>query len=158
MARPGRKKIDRSGIEIQNYLISSGDPEEILFKLNELLYGQQAEIIRKNPRIPIHFPLTWKFKDKEKPGSSYTLSREGMYIKTPRPPKAQSEIEVRFSLPGQVYELYARGEVVRRVSMSEAKGKGLVSGMAVVFKEIAPDHQRLLDLFIDERMKEIFKT
>ena len=156
MARAGRKKIDRSGIEIQNYLIASGDPEEILFKLNELLHGQDNDVLRKNPRIPVNFPLTWKFKEKEKPGSSYTLSREGMYIKTPRPPKALSEIEVRFSLPGRGYEVYARGEVVRRVSMSEAKGKGLVSGMAVVFKDIHPDHQKVLDEFISDRMKKIF--
>jgi hypothetical protein len=156
MARAGRKKIDRSGIDIQNYLTSSGDPEEILFKLNEILYGQNNDVLRKNPRIPVNFPLSWKAKDRDRPGSSYTLSREGMYIKTPRPPKPYTEVEIRFKLPGFEYEVYARGEVVRKVSMAEAKGKGLVSGMAVVFKDIHPEHQRIIDQFIEERMKKIF--
>jgi hypothetical protein len=155
MGRPGRQRIDKSAIQFQQYLGLSKAPEEILFKLNEFLYGQEFSVLRKNPRIPVNFPLTWKSGRKEKPGSSYTLSREGMFIKTPSPPRLNTEIEVRFIIPGQETEIAARGEVVARINMSQARGKGLVSGMAVVFKQINPGHQQILDRFIEDRLKKI---
>lgn len=158
MAKPGRKKIDRSGIHFQQFITSSKAPEEMLFKLNEFLFGNQAEAVRKNPRIPVAFALRWKSGDKEKPGNSYTLSREGMFIKTPSPPKPKSEIEVRFCLPGSEHEIIAQGEVVHRIRMDEAKNKGVLGGMAVVFREIDPDAQKLLDDFINDRLKKIYSV
>jgi len=158
MAKPGRKKIDRSGIEFQQFLTSSKAPEEMLFKLNEFLFGHQSEVLRKNPRIPVAFSLVWKLGDKEKPGNTYTLSREGMFIKTPSPPKPKSEIEVRFCLPGSGDEIIAKGEVVHRIRMDEAKNKGVLGGMAVVFREIDPEAQKMLDDFIHDRLKKIYSV
>ena len=156
MGKPGRKKINKTAILLQQYLGSSKAPEEILFKLNEFLYGQQFQILRRNPRIPANFPLVWKIRDKEKIGSSYTISREGMFIKTPEPARAKSSMEIRFCLPGQSSDIALKGEVLTSVSMKEAMNKGLVSGMAVVFKEIDPVCQKMLDDFIQERSQKIY--
>ena len=156
MGKPGRKKTDKTAIRLQQFLGSSKGPEEILFKLNEFLYGQEAQVLRKNPRIPANFALTWKVRGNERPGSSYTLSREGMFIKTPEPARAKSSIEVRFCLPGQKSDIIVKGEVLSSVRLEEALDKGLVSGMAVVFKEIDPACQKILDSFILERSKKIY--
>ena len=156
MGKPGRKKTDKTAIRLQQFLGSSKGPEEMLFKLNEFLYGQEFQALRKNPRIPANFPLIWKLRDKEQAGASYTISREGMFIKTPKPARPKSFIEVRFCLPGQRRDIIAKGEVVTCVRMKEAMEKGLVSGMAVVFKEIDPGSQKLLDSFITERSKKIY--
>ncbi len=56
MGKPGRKKTDKTAIHFQKYFGSSDGAEEILFKLNEFLYGAEFQALRKNPRIPVNFP------------------------------------------------------------------------------------------------------
>jgi len=156
MGKPGRKKADKTAIHFQKYLGLSAQPEEILFKLNEFLFGAEFQALRKNPRIPVNFAVTWKLDEKQEPGRTYTVSRGGMFIKTARPAQPKSEIEIKFRLPGKAAEICARGEVVSVIGMEEAIEKGLVSGMAVVFKEIDPASQHLLDQFIEHKAKKIY--
>jgi hypothetical protein len=156
MAKPGRKKKDKTAAQLQQFLSSSKDPEEILFKLNEFLYGSQTDLLRKNPRIPVNLPLTFKCGTDTMPGNTYTLSREGVFIKTATPAKAQSDIEIKFFLPENNNEIVAKGKVVHCVEFDEAKSKGLVSGMAVVFSRIAPSYQKLLDDFINSRVQKMY--
>ncbi len=153
-ARRGRKKgSGKTKIEIDRYLGLSNAPEEVLFKLNELLYGQQAALMRKNPRIPVSLSLVWKCGDAARPGSSYTLSREGMFIKTAAPMENDSEIEVSFLLPGDEEPVLVSARVVRKVGPEEAHQQGLVSGMAVTFQNVSPGILRRLDHFIGRQLK-----
>jgi len=155
-ARPGRKRgSGKTKVEIERYLISSKEPEEVLFKLNEFLYGQAYQSSRKNLRIPINLDLLWKFGEQANSGHTYTLSREGMFIKTPKPVEKDSEIEISFSLPEQEGKFVVWGKVIHSISLEEARDKGLVSGMVVIFKELEPGLEHKLDKFITERARKV---
>lgn len=150
----GRKKgSGKTRISIDKYLLSSEHPEEILFKLNELLYGEKAGNLRKNPRISVNLSVLWNSGDKIRQESTYTLSREGMFIKTLTPADINSEIELSFMIPGYSRLIRAKARVLHRIEPAEAQKQGLVSGMAVAFTEIDQDSQKMLDDFIQHRLK-----
>ena len=152
-SKPGRKKgSGKPPIDINQLLVISENPDEMFFKINELLYGHKYVSTRKNPRIAVNLELSWKLGEKEENAQSYTLSREGMFIKTPNPPEIDSEIEIKFLLPDDDEEFNFRAKVVHRVELKEAYEKGLISGMAVVFKEPDPDAQKKLDKFIAKKL------
>mgnify|MGYP001030019542 CR=1 FL=1 len=152
--RRGRKKgAGRTKIEVERYLISSDVPEEVFFKLNEILYDQTPLAFRKNPRIPVNLPLVWKFGEEVMMGSTYTLSREGMFIKTMTPAGADSEIEISFFLPDDDEPIRVSAKVARKIDPGEARSQGLISGMAVTFKKVDEEAQRRLDHFIHKKMK-----
>jgi len=153
-AQRGRKKgSGKTRIAIDRYLISSEEPEEILFKLNELLYGEGSAVVRKNPRVAVNLSLIWKFGEEIRQGTTYTLSREGMFIKTAAPADTDTEIEISFMIPGFSRLIRALARVVHKIDPEEAKRQGLVSGMAVTFKEIDAELQKKLEDFINKRLK-----
>lgn len=150
----GRKKgSGKTKIAIDRHFLSSKEPEEILFKLNELLFGDEAAVLRKNPRIAVNLSLIWSFGKEIRQGNTYTLSREGMFIKTPSPAEIDSEIEISFIIPGHPNLIRSLAKVVHKIEPEEANQQGLVSGMAVIFKEMDLELKDKLDQFINKRLK-----
>ena len=153
--KPGRKKgSGKSKIEIEKYFLYAKNPDQLFYNINELLYGHKYESTRKNPRIAINLDLLWQAQGRKELAQTYTLSREGMFIKTPEPLPPESEIEIRFLLPGEEEEFFFQGKVVHSISLEEAQEKGLISGMAVVFEKPKPELQKKLDYFIQKKSKE----
>jgi len=153
--KPGRKKgSGKSKIEIEKYFLYAKNPDQLFYNINELLFGHKYESTRRNPRIAINLDLLWRGSDMEEWSQSYTLSREGIFIKTPQPLPPGSELEVRFLLPGEKEEFVFQGKVVHSIGLEEAQEKGLISGMAVVFEKPEPELQKKLDCFIQKKSKE----
>ena len=153
--RPYRRKSD-PGLRIQRLLVKSDSPEEILFKINELLFEPGESGARKNVRAPISIPVTYRAGDKEMGGLSYTLSRGGVFIKSPEPLPENTVVEMTLTLPDEAQAILVQGEVVNRVSSDEAREKSGISGMAIVFRNIRTVDQRRIDRFVRSRARQIF--
>lgn len=111
------------GLRIQRLLVRSDSPEEILFKINELLFEPGDTRPRKNVRAPVSVPVTCRVGDKEIGGLSYTLSQGGVFIKSPEPLPEATVVEMTLALPGEEKAIQIQGEVVHRISPDEARGK-----------------------------------
>ena len=148
-----RRKRD-PGLRIQRLLVRSDSPEEILFNINELLYEPVAGSTRKNVRVPISVPLTYRAGDKDFSGLSYTLSQGGVFIKCADPLPRDAVVELTLTLPGEERAIVIEGEVVNRLSMEDARAQSGVSGMAVVFRKIKAPDQRRIDRFVRSRARQ----
>jgi uncharacterized protein (TIGR02266 family) len=141
------------GLRIQRMLVRSDSPEEILFKINELLSAGSS---RKNVRVPVTLPVNYRAADKDFSGSSYTLSQGGMFIKSPEPLAEDTVVEVTMTLPGDEGAIWIEGKVVERVSPDQAREKSGISGMAVVFRKIKTGDQRRIDRFVRSRARHMY--
>jgi uncharacterized protein (TIGR02266 family) len=154
--RARRRRLD-SGIRIQDYLTVSQSPEEILFKINEMIYSQAGSDTRKNLRVPISIPVRYQVGGESFEGDTYTLSRDGVFIKTPEPPEENALVRLRMNLPGEDREIEAEGQVIKSTAFEDALSGGAVSGMAVVFSKIREVDRRKILRFVKARAKEMFR-
>lgn len=151
-----RRRAD-PGIRIQDYLTSSSSPEEILFKINEMIYSQESASSRKNIRVPISIPVSYRVQDKSYDTNTYTLSRDGVFIKTPAPPAKSTQISLVLSLPDDAEAIEAEGKVINSLAFQDALSENAVSGMAVVFSSIRDSDRRRIHRFVKSKARKIFK-
>lgn len=154
--RPYRRRTD-PGLRIQRLLGKSDSPEEILFKINELLYQAGEGNTRKNVRAPISIQVNYRVGRQDFSGLSYTLSRGGVFIKTARPLPESTVVELTLLLPGEEKAIPVEGEVINRISPDQAREKSGISGMAIRFLRIRSMDQHRIDRFVRSRARQIFR-
>lgn len=154
--RSSRRRSDPL-VKVQRLLARCQTPEEALFKINELLYQSTEESTRRNVRAPVSLPVSYRVGEKEFLGLSYTLSQEGMFIKSPQPLPENTLVALELNLPGQEKPIAIEGEVVHRTSPDDARRRSGISGMTVVFRKIKTTDQRRIDRFVRARARQIFK-
>jgi len=152
-----RRKRD-PGLRIQRLLVRSDSPEEILFKINELLYEPPEGSTRKNVRVPVTLPVNYRVAGKDFSGLSYTLSQGGMFIKSPEPLPEDTVVEMTLTLPGEEKTIWIEGKVVERISPDKAREKSGISGMAVVFGKIKTVDQRRINRFVRSRARHMYTS
>lgn len=156
--RRARRRRADNGLRIQKYLTSSSSPEEMLFKINEMIYSQAASSSRKNLRVPVSIPVDYRIEDNDFKADTYTLSQDGLFIKTPEPLEKDSSISLKLNLPGDSKEIKAEGKVIGSMSLDDAVGGGALSGMAVVFRKIKQEDRKRIRRYVKARAKELFKA
>jgi len=155
--RPSRRRRD-PGRRIQRLLVQSGSPEEVLFKINELLFQPGEGIARKNIRAPVSLPVNYRVAGRDYAGLSYTLSQDGLFIKSPDPFPKDTILDLELTLPGEDKPILIQAEVVHRTLLDEARLKSGISGMAVVFRRIRSLDQRRIDRFVRSRARQMFHS
>ncbi|HUT53458.1 MAG TPA: PilZ domain-containing protein [bacterium] len=151
-----RKKRPKDAVlRFQEYLTSSSSAEEVLFKINELLYAPGAESTRKYVRAPVSIPVVFKIGEQSFSSTTYTLSQKGAFIKFTDPPAKSTRIIIELHLPdgGEVARMEA--EVVHSASLQEAMSRADVSGMSVVFKKMKPEDRRRIDKLVRARARKM---
>lgn len=155
--RRSSKRAVKEALEFQNLFVRSKDPEELLFKINEFINSQRISSTRKNIRVAVSIPVVYWVNDEEIISSTYTLSKQGMFIKTSNPLDVNSKLELIIKLPTTNEIIKAEGEVLSSISPEEATEKGGIAGMAVIFRKIKQKHQKELEKFVRTRLKEVYK-
>ena len=155
--RARRRRLD-NGIRIQKYLTSSSSPEEMLFKINEMIYSQAGSSSRRNLRVPVSIPVSYRIGGDDFTGDTYTLSQDGLFIKTPEPLEKNTSISLKLNLPGDSKEIKAEGEVIDCMSPDDAVSGGALSGMAVVFHKIKQEDRKRIRRYVKARAKDLFKA
>jgi len=138
-------------------LTGSSSPEEILFKINEMIYSQAGSYTRKNLRVPISIPISYQVRGKSFEGDTYTLSQDGVFIKTLEPLEENTLVSLRLNLPGEGREIEAEGRVINSTALKDALSSGGVSGMAVVFCKIKEVDRRRVHRFVKARARQMFR-
>lgn len=133
---------------LQDYLISSETPEEVLFKINEILFREKSESTRKYDRAPLSLPVVFEYSGSRYRCSSYTLSQMGMFVKCADPPPPKSSIKMEIGFPDGDGELWLWGEVVYSKSLEEAKEDASLSGMSVVFSNVSQKDRRRIQRLV----------
>lgn len=143
---------------LQNYLFSSDSPDEVLFKINEILYGEKAESTRRYDRAPISLPVTFEHNGARYKCASYTLSQMGMFVKCPDPPPVESDISMEIEMPEQEDDLNLEARVVYSNDLESAKKNASLSGMSVVFMKVSQKDRRRIQRLVKAWMRKTGKV
>jgi hypothetical protein len=154
-ARRRRRKDD--GLKIQQYLTKSSSPEEMLFKINEMIFTQAGKSSRKNLRVPVSVPVTYNVKGNNFKADTYTLSQDGLFVKTSNPADKNSLISISLQLPDESSEIEAEGEVISTTLPDDALSMGGLSGMTVVFRKIKQGDRKKINRYVRSKAKELFR-
>jgi uncharacterized protein (TIGR02266 family) len=105
------KKIREIGAS--GYLTKSSRPDEIMFRVKNILYPAKEDL-RRHVRIPCEFPVTFEAENAAYQGRSYSLSSGGIFIITTDLPRVKTLIKLRFWLPSTERVVQCTGQVVWR--------------------------------------------
>lgn len=122
--------------------------EEFLYVVQSFIMQPSVSVIRKNPRALVTLPAVYRYEGKEVSSNTFTLSREGVFIRDLNPPPTGSEIEIELLIPKRKGPVKCVGEVIYSVPYFVGVSRIHVAGMAVKFKNLSPELLGSLDDFI----------
>lgn len=146
----------QAGTEHINHTMS---PEEIIFKVNNVVYRSQS--VRKSPRVRANIDVEYQCQGEFYKSEITTMSLYGVFINTLNPLQNNSRIELAFSPTGEGKKIEAAGRVLYSVGYNLVKGiishpekrdEKIVAhpGMGVFFEEISEADQETIRSFIDK--------
>lgn len=98
--------------------------EEIILRINNILYSDSAATGVPSMRIPVSIQVEFAFDGDKHDGTMLNLSDGGAYIYSPVAMPKDSQVGVRFSLPHSDKPIRARGVIKWSPSQSKAGGRG----------------------------------
>lgn len=125
--------------------------EEFLYVVQSFVMQASSIVIRKNPRALVTVPVLYKEgrpEAQEVSSNSFTLSREGMFIRELNPLPTGTRLSVDLFIPGRKDPVKAQGEVIYSVPYFIGVNRIHVPGMAIRFIDLPETAQQELDRFI----------
>jgi hypothetical protein len=148
-ARPKATVVDRlraAGVELALWEpITDGG---LRFQVNRALAGAGGSWPRGSLRVPTDWKPGFEVAGRRKEGAVYSLSESGVFLTTQRPSMARAEIELCLPLPGK--DLIVAGRVVYANITGNLVKPNLPMGMAVQFKDLAPEDAALLRAYVEK--------
>lgn len=126
--------------------------EELQYVVQSFIMQASANLLRKNARALITLPAVYKFDGKEVSSNTFTLSRDGVFIRDLAPPPTGSLIDLKVFIPGRSAALATRGEVIYSVPYFVGVNRIHVSGMAVKFLDLTETDQKEIDQFVSRAL------
>jgi uncharacterized protein (TIGR02266 family) len=95
---------------------------------------------RSSPRVTLGIPVQYRFGNTIAAALTLNLSRGGMAVRTTSPLEENSQVRLRFRLPGSKQDVDAAG----RVTWSDRR-----VGMGIHFERVDPAGQAQIDHYVD---------
>jgi uncharacterized protein (TIGR02266 family) len=99
-------------------------------------------------RVAATIESTFQHAGAEECSSILNLSSGGVFIIADNPLPIDSELSMRFRLPGDEEMLAVRGRVV----WIKQRSSFYPAGMGIQFTEISPEHQKKIHAFVEARL------
>lgn len=134
-------------------LLSKGfTPEQIIFRVNRVLFPENTAKINKWKRVPVSIPVDFTDGGRTRTGFFLNLSETGAFLYTNAELRKGPRLVLKFTIPGlgKVFEII--GNV--KWATGEVHGRTLFGGYGIVFNAISHvDRQILREFIIDEAVK-----
>lgn len=98
--------------------------EDIIMRINNLLYSKSAAEGVPSMRLPVSIPVEFAFDGGKHDGTILNLSDGGAYIYSPVTMPKDAQVGVRFSLPHSEKPIHARGVIKWSPSQHKTGGRG----------------------------------
>jgi uncharacterized protein (TIGR02266 family) len=154
------RKLDRGRVPILIFsgTIASADEVRILATLGVAGYVNEYSAVqhilpslaphlfpdnfnrRSSPRVILGIPIQYRFNNTIAAALTLNLGHGGVAIRTTSPLEAGTRLSLRFRMPGTKSDIEAEG----RVAWSDRR-----VGMGIQFEAVSPDHQAVIDRFVD---------
>jgi CheY-like chemotaxis protein len=127
--------------------------EELIYIVQSLVIPKVKLDERKSPRTMVRVPLVYDFHGRSFTSTSFTLSRDGIFIRDMNPPVAGTWVKLKVFIPGQPNPIEAEGEVVYAIPYFVGVNRFHVSGMAIRFLNLSEDRRQMLEQFVNACLK-----
>lgn len=147
-----RRELANAGV--QYALWEPIDAHSLRFQLNRALAGEvPLRGMRRALRAPASWPVEPRIGKRAKPARVYTVSSRGSFLATSAPALRGTPVELTLPLPAGT--VHATGRVVLTNVPGNLMKKNLPSGMAVMFENATGDAEALLQIYAEERLREL---
>jgi len=135
----------------KGFMSKSISPEEIVTRVNVLLFVSKANAGVKRKRINVFMPVDFSVGDITNTGMALNLSEGGFFFHSDVEIPTGAILTLTFSLPGSTEIIHAKGAV--RWTPEESKKKSIFYGYGLMFVMLnAPDCLMIRD-YIDAKEK-----
>lgn len=129
-----------------DFISESSSSDEIVFRLSNILFEDMGQ--RKNFRalmnMTVHCDYMQDFFDAE----SFTISKDGMFLKTNRQLPRGTKIFLNFSLPNNGKDFSTMGNIIYSINPQTPKPRISPPGAGVYFVDLNNDERKYIDKHI----------
>ncbi|MBN8554915.1 MAG: response regulator [Deltaproteobacteria bacterium] len=124
--------------------------EEFIYIVQSFVVPRPAMDERKNFRALVPVPVVYRFNGQEVSSNTFTVSRDGLFIRDLNPPSSGSIIDVEIFVPGLLQSLKCRCEALYVVPYFVGVNRFHVAGLAVKFIDLSSEDREKLDKFVND--------
>lgn len=128
-------------------------PEQILFRVNRLLFHSRHTEGVLRTRVPVSTPADFIVGEITRTGYLLNISETGAFLKTKIELLAGTRLTLRFSLSSIVRVVELKGIV--KWSTGEAASNSFFGGVGIMFTPLTPEEQAFLRKFVDSELKRL---
>ncbi len=130
--------------------------EEFTYIVQTLVLPKPIQEERKNFRALVTLPVQYEFEGKKLSSNTFTLSRDGLFIRDMNPPQSGTRMQLEIFMPGQTGSLKTTAEVLYAVPYFVGVNRFHVAGAAVKFLDFTEEQKNLIDTFVSQSRTSYF--
>jgi uncharacterized protein (TIGR02266 family) len=132
---------------VVGFLKKSTPIEEFIFLVRTVLFPKE-KLSRKHPRIVVNMPINFQIDNTRFYGHSFTLSEDGIFIRTEYVPMLNTPVRVSFTLPGSSRKIECGSLVVWLNAYAPGKTESIPFGMGLRFTDIRDEDRSTITEFV----------
>ena len=110
----------------------------------------QGQKQRADPRVDVELEVQYRTAQEFTAAYAKNISGGGIFIRSQKPLPLNSEVQVRFTLPGVLHPLAVRGLVVW--TNPHPSRSSFPSGMGIKFMELDPKAKEIIARFVEGKL------
>ena len=134
---------------VSGWIHKSAPFEHLLFRVNSLLWPSDRND-RMKSRVAVALPVQFRLDGRVHYATTYNLSTNGVYVRTPEPPVTGQELEVAVALPTAREMITVKAEVVHVATPEEVRGTAYPAGFGARFLQPSPLVAAALAAYLDK--------
>ncbi|MDB5039127.1 MAG: hypothetical protein JWQ35_2655 [Bacteriovoracaceae bacterium] len=138
-------KVKLSKLGVRAIVNKSASQEEFIYLVQSFVIPKPIGKERKNYRALISVPTTFKLNGKMTSSTTFTLSRDGAFVRDMNPPSSGDIIDFEIFAPGKGGLMKTKAEVLYAVPYFVGVTRFHVAGFALRFIDLTPDQRDHLD-------------
>lgn len=140
-------KLRNLGVKV---ILQRGIGQDEFHYIVQSLVMPKAQIERKNFRALVAIPVQYQIDGKSTSTNTFTLSRDGLFIRDMNPQASGSVIDLELFIPTAKKVLRTKADVLYSVPYFVGVNRFHVAGMAVKFKDMTLEDRDLIDAFVND--------
>jgi CheY-like chemotaxis protein len=150
---PGEIMDRLRGLGASGLMTKGLTPEQIIFRVNRLLFPEKAAQGAPRMRVPVSLPVDFMLGELNRTGFLLNISETGAFLHTKSELLTGALLRLRFSLPGSERVLDLK--VMVKWSTTDVAKKTLFGGYGLMFTSIEAEDLELIKAFIDAEAKRL---